>query len=281
MNAPPVRPAIALPARVPQLAGERQGAAARAAVEALPANVRPRLHVPALDVRPAAAMASTVAWIESNVAQPRDTADDHRQLARRLLRDASRRALRRARRADQSRDPSVRRSAPLRRVARRICTPGKRSTSPKRTSRSSRRSPSSGSRGPSAICCWCRPVTRCSTFARPFAFYAGAFQSVEGGGDHAFQHFASGFRRSCASPASRRRCVRERLPADCVTGPTRVRAGRDHACGPVGCPLREQYQATLSPTIPAPTMSTCLLTQAGRCPSTTGPRRRRSASLRR
>ena len=43
-----------------------------AAVEALPADRRPRLHIPMLDVGPASAMATTAAWIESNVAQPRD-----------------------------------------------------------------------------------------------------------------------------------------------------------------------------------------------------------------
>lgn len=41
------------------------------AVQALPAARRPRLHIPALEVGPARAMATTATWIESNVAEPR------------------------------------------------------------------------------------------------------------------------------------------------------------------------------------------------------------------
>jgi predicted esterase YcpF (UPF0227 family) len=41
------------------------------AVEALPASVRPMLHVPKLAGGPAGDVAATVAWIETNVAQPR------------------------------------------------------------------------------------------------------------------------------------------------------------------------------------------------------------------
>jgi uncharacterized protein len=43
-----------------------------AAVESLPATRRPRLHIPMLDFGPARALATTATWIESNVAQPRD-----------------------------------------------------------------------------------------------------------------------------------------------------------------------------------------------------------------
>jgi uncharacterized protein len=43
-----------------------------AAVQALPADLRPRLHVPQLEVGPTSTMAATAAWIESNVAQPQD-----------------------------------------------------------------------------------------------------------------------------------------------------------------------------------------------------------------
>ena len=42
-----------------------------AAVDALSADVRPVLHVPALDQGPASDIAATAAWIEANVAQPR------------------------------------------------------------------------------------------------------------------------------------------------------------------------------------------------------------------
>ena len=42
-----------------------------AAVEALPAKCRPRLHVPTLHGGPASDMADVVAWIQSNVASPR------------------------------------------------------------------------------------------------------------------------------------------------------------------------------------------------------------------
>ncbi|MEP7181109.1 MAG: YqiA/YcfP family alpha/beta fold hydrolase [Betaproteobacteria bacterium] len=38
-----------------------------AAIAALPAAIRPRLHVPALDPRPAAAVASVAAWVEREV----------------------------------------------------------------------------------------------------------------------------------------------------------------------------------------------------------------------
>lgn len=41
-----------------------------AAVEALPAKRRPRLHVPMLNAGPANDMADVVAWIQSNVASP-------------------------------------------------------------------------------------------------------------------------------------------------------------------------------------------------------------------
>jgi predicted esterase YcpF (UPF0227 family) len=43
------------------------------AVEALPRDARPRLHVPFLRDRPAEAVAATAAWIEANVAAPRET----------------------------------------------------------------------------------------------------------------------------------------------------------------------------------------------------------------
>ncbi len=44
-----------------------------AAVAALPAAIRPRLHVPALEVGPAAAIASVAAWIAGNVERPRES----------------------------------------------------------------------------------------------------------------------------------------------------------------------------------------------------------------
>jgi predicted esterase YcpF (UPF0227 family) len=43
-----------------------------AAIEGLPAACRPRLHVPRLGVGPANAMAVTTTWIESNVVQPHE-----------------------------------------------------------------------------------------------------------------------------------------------------------------------------------------------------------------
>jgi len=47
-----------------------KAAAVTAAVEALPESIRPRLHVPALDVSPARAVAAVEAWIRGNVAGP-------------------------------------------------------------------------------------------------------------------------------------------------------------------------------------------------------------------
>jgi predicted esterase YcpF (UPF0227 family) len=44
-----------------------------AAVAALPAERRPRLHIPSLSTDPANAIATTAAWIESDVKSPRDT----------------------------------------------------------------------------------------------------------------------------------------------------------------------------------------------------------------
>jgi predicted esterase YcpF (UPF0227 family) len=47
-----------------------KAAAVTAAVAALPEPIRPRLHVPALDVSPARAVAAVEAWIRGNVAAP-------------------------------------------------------------------------------------------------------------------------------------------------------------------------------------------------------------------
>ncbi len=47
-----------------------KAAAVTAAVEALPEAIRPRLHVPALDFAPAQAVAAVEAWIRGNVAAP-------------------------------------------------------------------------------------------------------------------------------------------------------------------------------------------------------------------
>ena len=47
-----------------------KAAAVTAAVEALPEPIRPRLHVPALDFSPTHAVAAVEAWIRSNVAAP-------------------------------------------------------------------------------------------------------------------------------------------------------------------------------------------------------------------
>jgi len=43
------------------------------AVQALPESTRPGLHVPFLRHAPAEAVAATIAWIDANVASPRDT----------------------------------------------------------------------------------------------------------------------------------------------------------------------------------------------------------------
>lgn len=37
--------------------------------------------------------------------------------------------------------------------------------------------------------CWCRQATKCSTGGRPLSFYAGAWQFIQGGGDHAYRGF--------------------------------------------------------------------------------------------
>ena len=47
-----------------------KAAAVTAAVEALPESIRPQLHVPALDFAPAQAVAAVEAWIRANVAAP-------------------------------------------------------------------------------------------------------------------------------------------------------------------------------------------------------------------
>ena len=72
-----------------------------------------------------------------------------------------------------------------------ISTPGRRLSSRRRTSTSCARSRSRASRAPRATSCWCSPATRCSTGRGAVAWYGGAFQHVEGGGDHAFQGFAA------------------------------------------------------------------------------------------
>ena len=99
----------------------------RAARRRLPANDRPRLHVPrsAASARRRRSRASRLGRAR------RRSGGGHvrRQLARRLLRDVSRRALRRARRADQSRGPSVRRPAPVARARRPTSTAARRSRS--------------------------------------------------------------------------------------------------------------------------------------------------------
>lgn len=43
-----------------------------AAVDALPEHERPRLHIPALEIGPAAAIAGVATWIEANIAVPRE-----------------------------------------------------------------------------------------------------------------------------------------------------------------------------------------------------------------
>ncbi len=139
------------------------------AVEALPETARPLLHVPDLPFDPAAAVESVAAWIvrDAGGARSRTRVDADRQLARRLLRDASRRAFRRSRGGHQSDDTPMGRSAALRRHA---------DESPqRRTVRGDRRAFRSvaiaracrASRGPDATSCWCARATRCSPGATP------------------------------------------------------------------------------------------------------------------
>ena len=61
--------------------------------------------------------------------------------------------------------------------------------SPRRTSTSFARSRSRASRGPSATSCSCRRGDEVLDYRESVAYYGGACQFVQGGGDHAFQDF--------------------------------------------------------------------------------------------
>lgn len=161
-----------------------------AAVETLPADVRPRLHVPALDFRPAAAIASTVAWIASSVPDPQDqltiigsslggfyaTHLAERFGARAVLINPAIRPY------DDLR-PYLGRQTNLysgetfevieAHFAELAALAVERITRPER------------------YLLLVQTGDEVLDFREAIAFYAGAFQSVEGGGDHAFRRFAS------------------------------------------------------------------------------------------
>ncbi len=159
-----------------------------AAVESLPATRRPRLHIPMLDVGPASADGDDGRVDRVERCAAACLADDHRQLARRLLCDASRGAFRRARGARQSGDPSVRRPAGVRRSADQSvhrrdvrCHP--------RTFRGARALAVARITRPERYWLMVQTGDEVLDYREAIVFYGGAFQYVQGGGDHAFQRF--------------------------------------------------------------------------------------------
>ena len=145
---------------------------------------------PDLRTRPAAAIAQRRRAGSSATCAIATALDVHRQLARRLLCDASRRALRRARGADQSRGAAVRR--PRSRtlgVQTNLYTGETFEVTRRALRRAARAARSRASRGPSATSCSCETGDEVLDYREAVAFYGGAWQYVHGGGDHAFQDF--------------------------------------------------------------------------------------------
>ena len=198
-----------LPARLPFARRRRsRRSALRAARRRAAGASRRALHRAASSrIGPRAAMRRRLRRGSSASARRTRPLDVHRQLARRLLRDASRRALRRARGADQSGDAAVRRSAP---VSRRADQPVHRAR--RSRSRDAHFDELARARGRahhaarSATSCWCETGDEVLDYREAVAFYGGACQYVQGGGDHALP----GLRRAdSGDPALRAACARD------------------------------------------------------------------------
>ena len=160
-----------------------------AAVATLPADVRPRLHIPALDFRPAGAMASTVAWIGSNVPAP------HIRLtiigsslggfyATYLAEHFGARAV--------LINPAIRPYDDLRPYVGRQTNMYSGETFEVTEGHFAELAALAVERitRPERYLLLVQTDDEVLDFHQSVCFYAGAFQSVEGGGDHAFQRFA-------------------------------------------------------------------------------------------
>jgi len=161
-----------------------------AAVESLPAHARPRLHVPALDFAPAAAMASTVAWIESNVTQPRERLTLIGSSLGGFY--ATHLAERFAARAVLI-NPAIHPYDDLRLYLGRQTNLYSGETFEVTEAHFAELAALAVERitRPERYLLLVQTGDEVLDFRQAVSFYGGAFQSVEGGGDHAFQRFAS------------------------------------------------------------------------------------------
>ena len=161
-----------------------------AAVETLPAHFRPRLYIPALHLGPASAMAAMVAWIELSVAAP------HAQLtiigsslggfyATYLAERFGARAV--------LINPAIRPYDDLRPYLGRQTNMYSGETFEVTEAHFAELAALAVERitRPERYLLLVQAGDEVLDFREAVGFYAGAFQSVEGGGDHAFQRFAS------------------------------------------------------------------------------------------